>query len=305
LALSGFPIITAGFWSKDEILAEMWHKLIDVPGQGAVEAFAFIALVLGAFLTAFYTWRQISMTFLGKARTESAESASESSKSMVIPLLILAAFALLLGFFGVHEEFPVIGPILGNPLHHFLGEFAHTLEIEAETIPFNPIPVLISIVIALGGLGVSWLIYSRSGKGWQTHDQLDPIEAGMRKIGLGAVYNAMRRKFYFDELYMATVIRFSMWFSKASAWFDRTVIDGVVNAAGRFGRWVADVSARFDRSVIDGIVNGVGSLATKAGAALRLVQTGQGQTYLLVALLTVLLLLALFAVQVVGIGIAG
>jgi NADH-quinone oxidoreductase subunit L len=115
----------------------------------------------------------------------------------------------------------------------------------------------------------------------------------------------MRRKFYFDELYKATVVRFASWFSEATAWFDRTIIDGVVNGVGRFGRWVADVSARFDRSVIDGLVNGVGSLAMKAGGVLRLVQTGQGQTYLLVALLTVLLLLALFAVQVIGIGIAG
>ena len=305
LALSGFPIITAGFWSKDEILAETWHQLIDVSGRGLVEGFAFIALILAAFLTAFYTWRQISMTFLGKPRTESAESASESSKSMVVPLLILAVFALLLGYFGVHEDFPLIGPLLGNPLHHFLGEFAETLEVDAETIRFNYIPVLFSIVIALGGLGLSWLVYTRSGKGWQTYDQLDPVEAGMRKIGLGGLYTAMRRKFYFDELYMGTVIRFSLWFSKASAWFDRTVIDGVVNSVGRFGRWVADVSAQFDRTVIDGIVNGVGSLATKAGSVLRLVQTGQGQTYLLVALLTVLLLLALFAVQFIGIGIAG
>ena len=305
LALSGFPIITAGFWSKDEILAETWHKLFDVPGQGAIEAFAFLALVCAAFLTAFYTWRQISMTFLGKPRTESAESASESSKSMVVPLLILAVFAILLGFVGVHEDFPVIGPLLGNPLHHLLGEFAHTLEIDTETIPFNPIPVLISIIVALGGLGLSWLVYTRSGKGWQTYDQLDPVEAGMRKIGLGGLYNAMRRKFYFDELYKATVVRFALWFSQATAWFDRTIIDGVVNGVGRFGRWVADVSARFDKSVIDGLVNGVGSLAMKAGGVLRLVQTGQGQTYLLVALLTVLLLLALFAVQIIGIGIAG
>ncbi|HRX05173.1 MAG TPA: hypothetical protein P5148_18630, partial [Anaerolineae bacterium] len=62
---------------------------------------------------------------------------------------------------------------------------------------------------------------------------------------------------------------------------------------------------RFDRSVIDGIVNGIGSLAVWAGGVLRLVQTGQAQSYLLVALLTVLLLLALFFIQVVGIGVAG
>ena len=121
-----------------------------------------------------------------------------------MPLLILAVFAILLGFVGVHEDFQVIGPLLGNPLHHFLGEFAYTLEIEAETIPFNIVPVLFSIVIALGGLGVSWLVYTRSGKGWQTYDQLDPVETGMRKIGLGGLYTAMRRKFYFDRLYKAT-----------------------------------------------------------------------------------------------------
>jgi NADH:ubiquinone oxidoreductase subunit 5 (subunit L)/multisubunit Na+/H+ antiporter MnhA subunit len=115
----------------------------------------------------------------------------------------------------------------------------------------------------------------------------------------------MRNKFYFDELYKIIFVRFSLWLSRSAAWFDRTVIDGVVNAVGRFGNWLANVFGRFDSRFIDGIVNGLGSLANKAGGALRLVQTGQGQTYLLVALLTVLLLLALFAVQVAGIGIVG
>ena len=109
----------------------------------------------------------------------------------MIPLLILAVFALLLGYVGVNEEFPIIGPILGNPLHHFLGEFAETLEIHAEAIPFDPVPVLISILAVFGGLGLSYLVYGRAGKGWQTYDQLDPLEAGMQRIGLGGVYNAM------------------------------------------------------------------------------------------------------------------
>ncbi|MCB9143283.1 MAG: NADH-quinone oxidoreductase subunit L [Anaerolineales bacterium] len=305
LSLAGFPLITAGFWSKDEILAEAWYGFLHGSTNSTMSLLVFIALALGAFLTAFYTWRQISMTFLGQPRTESAKSASESSKSMVVPLLILAAFALLLGYAGVSEEFPIIGPILGNPLHQFLGHFAETLEIHAEVIPFDPAPVLISILMVFGGLGLSYLVYGRAGKGWQTYDQLDPLEAGMQRIGLGAVYNASRNKFYFDELYNATFVRFSLWLSRSTAWFDRTIIDGVVNAVGRFGRWLADILARFDRSVIDGIVNGIGSLAVWAGGVLRLVQTGQAQSYLLVALLTVLLLLALFFIQVVGIGVAG
>jgi len=306
LALSGFPLITSGFWSKDEILAEAYHALTHGEAIRALPVFAFFALVIAAFFTAFYTWRQITMTFLGKPRTESAASASESSKPMVIPLLILAVFTLLLGFVGVHEDFPVLGPLLGgNPFHHFIGGFAKTLDIEAATIPFSWIPVLFSTVLALGGIGAGWWVYGRAGKGWQTHDQIDPVEAGMRRLRLGGVYNAMRNKFYFDELYNIIFVRFSLWLSRASAWFDRTVINGVVDGVGRFGYWLSHVSARFDSRFIDGIVNGLGSLANKAGGALRLVQTGQGQTYLLVALLTVLLLLALFAVQVVGIGVVG
>ena len=306
LALAGFPFLTAGFWSKDEILAEAWHALGHGEWNQGLALFVFIFLVAAAFLTAFYTWRQISMTFLGKPRTVSAAHASESSKAMVVPLLILAVFAILLGYVGVHEDFIVLGPLLGgNPFHHFIGGFAKTLEIEAATVPFSWIPVLFSVVIALGGLGIGWLIYSRAGKGWQAHDQLDPVEAGMRKVSLGGLYNTMRNKFYFDELYKIIFVRFSLWLSRSAAWFDRTVVDGVVNAVGRFGNWLANVFGRFDSRFIDGIVNGLGSLASKAGGALRLVQTGQGQTYLLVALLTVLLLLALFAVQVAGIGIVG
>ncbi len=306
LALAGFPFVTAGFWSKDEILADAWHSILHGDWNQGLALLVFIFLVAAAFLTAFYTWRQISMTFLGKPRTESAAHASESSKAMVVPLLILAVFAVLLGYVGVHEDFPLLGSLLGgNPFHHFVGGLAETLEIHAETIPFSWVPVLFSVVIALGGLGLGWLIYTRAGKGWQVYSQLDPVDAAMQRLRLGGVYNAMRRKFYFDELYNIIFVRFSLWLSRAAAWFDRTVVDGVVNGVGRFGAWLAHISSRFDSRFIDGIVNGLGSLANKAGGALRLVQTGQGQTYLLVALLTVLLLLALFAVQVAGIGVVG
>ncbi len=61
LALSGFPIITAGFWSKDEILAETWF---DATQGQILDLIIFWILVAGAFLTAFYTMRQISMIFL-------------------------------------------------------------------------------------------------------------------------------------------------------------------------------------------------------------------------------------------------
>src|SRR5664280_2970332 len=73
LALSGFPVLTAGFWSKDEIFAEAF-------GNGHMVVF--IVLAVAAFLTAFYTMRQITLTFFGKPRTEVAEHASESKWTM-------------------------------------------------------------------------------------------------------------------------------------------------------------------------------------------------------------------------------
>ncbi len=61
LALSGFPVLTAGFWSKDEIFAEAF-------GNGHLAVF--LVLALAAFLTAFYTMRQITLTFFGEPRTQ-------------------------------------------------------------------------------------------------------------------------------------------------------------------------------------------------------------------------------------------
>src|ERR1043165_2823424 len=71
-ALSGFPLITAGFWSKDEILAEAF----------AHNPAIFITLAVAALLTAFYTMRQITLTFLGAPRTKAAEDASETPWTM-------------------------------------------------------------------------------------------------------------------------------------------------------------------------------------------------------------------------------
>ena len=92
LSLSGFPFITAGFWSKDEIFADAWHQAVVFGNpMGMV---VFVMLALAAFLTAFYTARQLFLTFAGKPRTPLAEHAHESDNFMVIPLLALSVFAI-------------------------------------------------------------------------------------------------------------------------------------------------------------------------------------------------------------------
>ena len=109
MALAGFPFITAGFWSKDEILADAFHGMA---GGSTLAGIVFVVLAFSALLTAFYTARQISLTFLGEPRSEAAASASESVPSMTFPLIVLACFAVLFGFTNVPPEFPAAWPTL-------------------------------------------------------------------------------------------------------------------------------------------------------------------------------------------------
>jgi len=283
LALSGFPLVTAGFWSKDEILADAWingHRLV------------FWTLAFAALLTAFYTGRQIFMVFFGRPRTEAAAHAHESVRSMTFPLIVLAFFAIAGGWIGIPESFPGLGGLLGNPFHHFMGSLAEALHIEAAALPFDPIPVTISVVVALGGLTLGWLVYGT--RPITRPEEPDPLERP-----LGRLYVILRNKYYFDELYAATVVRFALWLAGFLFNLDqRWVVDPLVNRVGQFGRELAQgLRSLVDEPIIDGLVNAVGSVTSALGAFLRLIQTGRAQNYLVVMLITVLVLLALYAMS--------
>ena len=160
-ALSGFPVLTAGFWSKDEILADAF-------GHGHLALF--ITLAVAAFFTAFYTMRQITLTFLGKPRTKAAEHASETPWTMTAPLVVLAVFAVGFGWVGIPEHFPLLGGLLPNWFHEFVGS---TLSETPEGVPFNLVPLATSLFVALGGLLLGWLVY-RTGEHGETGFHADP-----------------------------------------------------------------------------------------------------------------------------------
>ncbi len=149
LALSGFPLLTAGFWSKDEIFAEAF---------GSGHWVVFITLALAAFLTAFYTARQITLTFLGQPRSKAAEHAQETHWTMTVPLIVLAVFAVGYGWVGIPEHFPILGGLIPNWFHGFVG---HTLEEVPAEVAFSPVPLLTSLAVALGGLFLGWLVYRK------------------------------------------------------------------------------------------------------------------------------------------------
>jgi NADH-quinone oxidoreductase subunit L len=273
LALSGFPLVTAGFWSKDEILADAFAHNLPV----------FLTLALAALLTAFYTMRQITLTFLGEPRTVEAEHASESTWTMVLPLAVLSVFAIAAGWVGIPEHFPVLGGLVPNWFHDFVGG---TLLEHPEAVPFNIVPLLTSLVVALGGLYLGWLVYRRLPAGAE-----DPL-----KRALGPVYSVLQNKYYFDEFYQAVFVRPAVWISDVFAnWLDQGVIDGILHGFAR----VAFTLGAFFRNYIDKpIVNGSGDLIGESvkrfGRFFRVVQTGRVQQYMILALVSIAAFSVLF-----------
>jgi NADH-quinone oxidoreductase subunit L len=267
-ALSGFPVLTAGFWSKDEILADAWAH-----GHTTV----FWTLAVAALLTAFYTMRQITLTFLGNSRTKEAEHAHESNWRMTGPLVVLAVFAVAAGWVGIPEHFPGIGGLLPNWFHHFVGSM---LGHGVGELEFSTFPLLVSIVVALGGLTLGWLVYRKLPVGAK-----DPLEKP-----LGPLYSLWQNKYNIDELYDFTFIRPAIWISEKFTYLflDRGVIDGTLHLVAR----ISYALGGFFRNYIDGpLVNGggdlVGEITKRFGFVIRKVQTGRVQQYMLMAVIVV------------------
>jgi NADH-quinone oxidoreductase subunit L len=276
LALAGiFPL--AGFWSKDEILLDAIKNYPVV----------FVLLILAAFLTAFYMGRQIWMVFFGAPRHAAAAHAQESPKVMTVPLMVLAALAILGGLL----NFPGI-----NSLTTWLGYTIQPIVHEAEMAPwlaiswggFNPIVALFALLLALIAIYISWLIYGRKPL---TSGQKDPL-----KQPLGFLFTGMENKWYVDEFYAAVILKPYSAISRFLAdvidwrfwhdWFHEKVIAGTYNFVSKT---VLDL--RVDQQFIDAIGNGLGKLTRGTSARLRRLQNGFVRSYALAVLLGVVIIL--------------
>jgi NADH-quinone oxidoreductase subunit L len=259
-ALSGFPLITAGFWSKDEILADAFGH-----GHWAV----FITLAVAAFLTAFYTMRQITLTFLGEPRTKEAEHAQETPWTMTTPLVVLSVFAIAYGWVGIPEHFPVLGGLVPNWFHEFVGS---TLAEHPEAVEFNIIPLLTSLVVALGGLTLGYFVYRN----------VKSVSEDKLQIPL------LKNKYYFDEAYDFLFVKPAYWFAENVVYklLDQRLIDGFLHTFGpvtdRIGSAIRNY---FDLPVINEFFgDGSANVTYWFGGRLRVVQTGRVQQYLMLAL---------------------
>jgi NADH-quinone oxidoreductase subunit L len=178
-SLVGFPLFTAGFWSKDAILTWTYTNNPTV----------FWVLALTAAVTSFGVMRQLGLIFVGAPRSHTAARVIESTPAMAVPL-ILTLFVLVIGLIGV----PVSG---ASFLDVFLGVDGETLQ-SASGYVISESMALWSAVGVLG-LAAGFLVYAYAWTPTQA-DEMDPVESLMHAMWLGRLYTLLRNAFYIDEL---------------------------------------------------------------------------------------------------------
>ena len=253
LALAGVPFF-AGYYSKDMVLETAW---------GAHSALGNLAWYLGicaAFLTAFYSWRLLMLTFHGTPRASAKVMAKihESPPVMTLPLFVLAVGAVLSGWV-FYDLF------VGHHWHDFWGEaiFIHPLNSVMEDAHHVPKwGKLMPLFVSIAGIGLAVVIYGRM-----------PFLADKIANTFPAIYRLFYHKWYFDEIYDKAFVR------PAVRW-------------GQFF-WI-----RGDRAVIDGFgPDGISALVVRFAALCSRLQSGYVFHYAFAMLIGVLALIAWYLVR--------
>ncbi len=254
LALAGVPPF-AGFFSKDEILLETFHR----------SKTAWALATFAAFLTAFYMTRQMFMVFAGRWRGGRDDHHDEHGQSghggephevpwnMWGPIAVLSVFAIGLGFFG-HK-------------------YAQYLGAEAGEGAGKEIVMSSSVIVGLLGIALGYLMYGR--KTMEHADEPDPLAKA-----LGPVFTFLNRKWFIDELYEGTIIEFTTFCGTAFRFVDKFIVDGVLHtivwlakAVSQICRWVGDellINGGFDAGC-EGVRD--------SGGLLSKLQSGRVQNY--------------------------
>jgi NADH-quinone oxidoreductase subunit L len=296
LAIAGIPPL-AGFFSKDEILGHAFHT----------SRALWLIGWLTAGMTAFYMFRLLFLTFFGKSRVdhEVEHHIHESPPSMLIPLVILAVLSVVGGWVGIGGRFEHFLAPSVRLLHHPAqlhiapsagqrGAAAHEterqqLEQEAEeATPAAPsedlILMILSVAIALGGIGLAWHLYL---KRTELPDQIAKKFHGL--------YELVFHKYYVDELYDAMFVNRAKDLGLALGAFDSTIIDGLgVNGAGWATRVISRISIWWDTWIVDGSVRLGARIVWLFSYPVRMIQDGLVQSYMLLIVLGLIGFLAYY-----------
>ena len=258
LAISGLPFFS-GFFSKDEIL---WWTFASTRGNKVI----WVIVVVAAFMTAFYMFRCLYMTFYGEQKTnpKAKDHVHESPWVITLPLVVLAGLATVGGLIGIPHAIDIAH--VGNKLNTFLAPvFQHSQElykIEAHGSASTEIILMVfSVAVALAGIGLATVMYMK-----------DPSLPGKFTAKFSTLHRAVFNKWYVDEIY-------------------DTLFVNTTKKLGIFC-WRG-----FDVKVVDGIVNGVAKLVGALSSVLRYTQSGLFQNYALTMVLGTVVMLAIFILK--------
>ena len=279
LAIAGFPL-TSGFFSKDAILLALAASE-EGPYQ-MLRMGCMVALVGGAFLTAAYMWRVTALTFFGEPRERDRWEHAHESKVLTIPLLVLAVMAIGAGY-AWHSRF--LEPELLTGFGYLPGKWTEA-QLASAMAPdalkayathshhvhqWHTWLYFIAIPAGVGGLVVGAVLY-QTAKGAEIRAKL--------RVPLAPVFHVWKNKYFIDEIYWATFVAGSLAISRFLAWWDREVVDGLVNLVGRTGVRLGDASGWADREIVDaGFVHGAANLAWGAGGVFSRMQGGRVRVY--------------------------
>jgi NADH-quinone oxidoreductase subunit L len=283
LALAGFPGFS-GFFSKDELLlaAYTWHNPYV---HGLAAKLPFLMALATAFLTAYYMTRATYLAFFGEPRDHHLyEHAHESPRAMTIPLIILAIPAALSGW--MWAALPA--KWLGSESLLFLEHFFHLPGAE-HTVDPGTASLVTTMATAAGLLGI--------GTGILLYKYVKPETRAAWIRALRPIYTLIRNKYYVDEFYDLVFIRGTQAASRAIAWFDGAVVDGLVNFVGTLGNWFADLSAWVDANIVDRLVVMWADIARTLASGFRRLSTGYVQQYMLTFVVAVVAGVLLFQVM--------
>ena len=277
LALAGiFPL--AGFWSKDEILADAWYEGFQLNELSGFIAFG-ILLVAAAF-TAFYMWRQIVLVFFDDARSEAARQAPESNGAMLLPLVILAIFTCIIGFINVPKSTPIFSNIYETyEFKHFLEHSLLSVS-RGHSLDFNLLIAGMALALGVASIVVAHNVYKGKGLSRGNRDQLE------RHASSRVAFRLANARLYWDEIYGNLIEqpfnRLASFFADRVDWdflhnyfHDSIIKRGFDSIAKLLGQ-------PFDLGIIDGAVNGVAWLVQRLANWMRGLQTGYVRLYAVV-----------------------
>ncbi|MCB0752285.1 MAG: NADH-quinone oxidoreductase subunit L [Ignavibacteriae bacterium] len=297
LAISGIPL-TSGFLSKDGLLAGTL-AFGELTGHWLIPIMGFLV----AFLTAFYMFRLVILTFHGEPRNQHKfDHAHESPFVMVMPLVVLSVLSTFIwytpnpigatdGWFAtewvqtpqtVVPETSRFDFMVREPHEASVGEhelIAHSEKYE-HAMHWAHYPAMI-LSILLGGLGIllAFTMYQ-----WM---KISPDNIADK---VKSLYKGSLNKWYVDEIYDASFISGTLGLGNILSWFDKWIVDGIVNGSATLTRVFSKISGWFDTYIVDGFVNATAFISGFIGLNFKRMQTGKVQTYIVLVVFSIIVL---------------